>query len=142
MYIFVFLFSPREIHTLKTPKQSTPSISPITSPVKDPALDPAHRGERREPIGQETSDDTPPSASSSNQVEALRDIQPEPGQEEEEEEEEEGVAERVGEGVDEADVGVSEDLRSGEGEEEHRGEVEGQPEEETEVADGSVTRRK
>lgn len=107
-------------------------VSPITSPMKDPALHPDHRGERREPIGQEMTQDTPPSSSSSNQVEALRDIQPEEDGREEEEDEVDGVDDIDG-------VGVNGDERGGEGQEEFR-EVEGQTEEK--MVDGYLTRRK
>ncbi|XP_063951492.1 RAB11-binding protein RELCH-like isoform X1 [Lytechinus pictus] len=123
----------REIQSLTAPKQSTPMVSPITSPMKDPTLHPDHRGERREPIGQEMTEDTPPSSSSSNQVEALRDLQPEEEEDGREEEEDEV------DGVDEIDGVVNGDERSGEGQEEFR-EVEGQTEEK--MVDGYLTRRK
>ncbi|XP_030831289.1 RAB11-binding protein RELCH homolog isoform X1 [Strongylocentrotus purpuratus] len=121
----------REIQSLRAPKQSTPMVSPITSPMKDPALHPDHRGERREPIGQEMTQDTPPSSTSSNQVEALRDIQPEEDGREEEGDEVDGV--------DDIDGVVNGDVRGGEGQEEFR-EVEGQTEEK--MVDGYLTRRK
>ncbi|XP_071495307.1 RAB11-binding protein RELCH homolog [Diadema antillarum] len=133
----------REITTLKTPKQSTPSISPITSPIKDPASIASERGERREPIGQEMTDDTPhisiSSSPPSNQVEALQDIS-EPVAEDEDGD---GVGGQAGE--DDPDAGpplVNGDERSGEGQEEDRGEVEGQGDEQAETGDGFFTRRK